>query len=180
MIAKALFVLSILSSGAAIALLGWEEFHAPRDGMRAHFQEGTRLLQAGSLDRASRELRFALVSPDSTLRFSAHHNLALVFLRRAMDGEGRQALGWAREAVLHGEEALGIRPGSGDSAWNLEMALQRVRALEEEQEDGGRRSAQRLLASFRLQEEGTLTGAIAERLRGGEGLSHSSTRGPAW
>ena len=36
---------------------------------------------------------------------------------------GGQATAWARESVLHGEAALGLLPGSVDTAWNLELAL---------------------------------------------------------
>jgi hypothetical protein len=112
---------------------------------------------------------------------AVHHNLALAYLRMAMEGEGRNALRWAEDAIHHGEKALRLRPGFNDAAWNLELALRRAQELTRAQQEGGSGSAQRLLVSFRLQEEATLGSALQERLLGGGGTTPATAmRGPQW
>jgi hypothetical protein len=180
MVARGLIGLSVLSLGA-VALLVALEVIRPPDEMEARFRQGVHHLEATDWEDAARAFRLVVVASDTTLRFAALHNLALASLEMARAGEGRRALAWAEEAVRHGEEALRIRPGSRDTAWNLEMALEREGELRQERKEEGVEDASRLLSSFRLQEEGALAGALQERMGGvGREQQYSGTRGPAW
>jgi hypothetical protein len=146
-----------------------------------HLEAGTELLQEGLLEAASRELRLATAAREAPVRMAAHHNLGLALLLLSRGGEGPAARAWAEEAVRQAEEALAIRPGLTDAAWNLELALRRIEEIESNGARRGEGEAERLLSSFRLLEEERLGAMIRGKLREtrpGEGIQ--PPKGPPW
>ena len=182
MAVKTLYGVSILTLGSSLVALGWGHL-APDAGevVRAHLVLGTQLLEEGRLEPASQELRLALPAREAPVRLAAHHNLGLAFLRQALEEDGPQARVWAGEAIRHEEDALAIRPGLRGAAWNLELALRRLRELEDEARGGGEAEADRLLSSFRLQEEEKVGGRVRDLLGEMErGVAPPSGKGPPW
>lgn len=180
--AKVLRSVSVLALASSLGLL-WLRAGGPDhgDGPRARLLEGTVLLSEGRWADALDPLRLAVAADDPSVRVVAHHNLGLALLRLAENEEGNQALGWATQAVGHQEKALDIEPGLKPAAWNLELALERIRALEETGSRSEAEESSRLLVSFRLQEEE----ALSERLPQGLGPTGSPggtvrRKGPPW
>lgn len=179
---KALYGGSLITLGGSLLALGWGHLAPdPGEAVRAHLVRGTELLVEGKLVQASQDLRLALPAPEEPVRLAAHHNLGLAFLRLSLAGEGGLARAWAVEAIRHQEEALAIRPGLEGAAWNLELALRRLRELESDARGGGEAGAERLLSSFRLQEEEKLGVRLRESLGDtGWSPSPSGRKGPPW
>ncbi len=145
----------VLFLGLGLSVGGWAFLATLREeGALRHLRAGEEALSRGDWADAAAELRGTLSSSDPAVGGAGHHNLGLALLSSSLEAEGAEALSHAREALVHLEEALRLQPGLPPGAWNLELALRRVRELQEEEVRKGTREAQRLLASFGLLEGG--------------------------
>ena len=103
-----------------------------------HLNRGLSLLAQGELDRA-REAFLAAVEPPASdeIRADAYHDMGNAFYRGAdqlaEQGDHQNAQRMFREAADAYRRSLRARPGNRDAAWNLELAMRRVREQEEEQ-----------------------------------------------
>lgn len=178
---RTLTVVSGLALVASLSLLWIEARGVPfAQGPSVNLREGTALLAEEEWLEAAARLRLATTAEDSPLRLVAHHNLGLAALRISLEG-GEGAMDWAREAVRSQERALEIQPGLAPVAWNLELALHRLRALGEGAAGPEAEEARRLLASFRLHEEEALGHQLRQPLGEAETRMGSTTRrGPPW
>ena len=98
---------------------------------------GIALLRLGDHARAREALLRATEPPASAeIRAAAYHDLGLSFYQEA-DGaaatERDRAQSLFREAADACRRALRIKPGVRDTAWNLELAMRRIREIEEEE-----------------------------------------------
>jgi len=179
---KALYVLSVLALASSLCAAGWGRiFPDPDEVLRDHLVEGTALLLKGKAEDAARELRLALPVRTRALELAVHHNLGLACLLQSTEGNPKGAGVWAAEAVRELEAALEIQPGHGSASWNLELALRRLKSLDSGPETAWERDAERLLSSFRLQEEAGMEGNLREMVRHDEtGRGTSAHRGPPW
>lgn len=113
-----------------------------------HLNRGLALLAADDLAGARDALRIA-ASPESPpeLRADASYDLGLAFLReaeaRAGEEDHAEAQKLFREAADAFRGSLRARPGDRDTAWNLELALRRLREEQEAQEQQEREQQQR-------------------------------------
>jgi hypothetical protein len=105
-----------------------------------HLNRGLALLAAGQLADARQAFLTATEPPASPdIRADAYYDLGLAFYREgdelatALDHERAQAQ--FREAVDAFKRSLRARPGDRDTAWNLELALRRLREEEQRQEE---------------------------------------------
>jgi hypothetical protein len=178
---RTLTVVSVLALVASLGLLWIEARGVPfAQEPSVHLREGTALLAEEEWVEAAARLRLATAAGDSSLRLVAHHNLGLAALRKSLEG-GEGAIDWAREAVQNQELALEIQPGLAPAAWNLELALHRLRALGEGAAGSEAEEARRLLAPFRLHEEEALGQQLRQRLgEVGRRMGSTTKRGPPW
>ena len=177
---RILFLVSAIILGAALVLLARNEIMGWAGGGEAHLRRGTRLLAEGAWEEAIPSLEVAVASVREDLRGGAHHNLGLACLQLALAEDGPDAAVWARRAVEEAEAALRLHPGFHGAAWNLEMALDRLRNLNAQEETAERGEARRLLVSFRLGEEARLTGNLRERMEASWGDPRSPESGGPW
>jgi Ca-activated chloride channel family protein len=104
-----------------------------------HLNRGIALLGQGELDRAREALLAATEPPASPeLRAAAYYDLGLAFFRQAdavaTEENHAEAQRLFREAADGFRRSLRARPGNRDAAWNLELALRRIREEQEKQE----------------------------------------------
>jgi len=103
-----------------------------------HLNRGLALLAAGDLPKARESFLRATEPPaSSALRAAAYYNLGLAFYREA-DGfagqdDHKQAQAMFRESADALKRSLRLTAGNRDAAWNLELALRRIREEEEKQ-----------------------------------------------
>ena len=106
---------------------------------RVQLNRGLALLAAGTYPEA-REALLRAVDPDAPgdIRAAAYYNLGLAFFQEgdaAATSEDHQAAQAAfREAADSFRRSLRAKPGNREAAWNLELALRRIREEEERQE----------------------------------------------
>ena len=106
---------------------------------RVALDRGLALLASGDLP-AAREAFVSAADPDADdeIRAAAYYDLGLAFYQEGdasaaeEDHEGSQ--GFFREAADAFRRSLRVTPGNRDAAWNLELALRRIREQEEAQE----------------------------------------------
>ncbi len=182
MLARVLTVVCVLSLVSSVGLGTLEAFGLWKgQSHETLLREGTTLLAQGNWAEAAGRLRHAVASENDTVRLMAHHNLGLAFLHLAREGKGGEARRWVTAAIHNQEWALEIQPGLLPAAWNLELALERLRALEKMEESPEKEASQRLLASFRLQEEEALGEGLKDRInRSGPLTPPGPGRGPQW
>ncbi len=179
---RTLYALSVFALASSLCAAGWGRiFPDPDQVLRDHLEEGTELLLEGKAEDAARELRLALPVRSRAAGLVAHHNLGLACLLQSLEGESQEGRALAEEAVRELEAALGLQPGHESSAWNLELALRRRDHLDSGPETAREREAERLLASFRLQEDAGLRGSLREVVRDDQTQRGMSVpRGPPW
>jgi Ca-activated chloride channel family protein len=104
-----------------------------------HLNRGIALLKSGDTAKAREALELALQSkatPDT--RADANYDLGLAFYKEADAAAGKEDHAAAqqqfREAADSFKQALRLRPGDRNSAWNYELALRRIREQKEKQE----------------------------------------------
>ncbi len=103
-----------------------------------HLNRGLSLLAQGELGRA-REAFLAATEPPASdeVRADAYYDMGNAFYREAdqlaVQEDHQNAKRLFREAADAYRRSLRARPGNRDAAWNLELALRRLREQEEEQ-----------------------------------------------
>jgi Ca-activated chloride channel family protein len=110
----------------------------PRAG-GVQLNRGLALLAQADFGAAREAFRRATEPPaDKSLRADAHHNLGVAFFQEADGfaqaeryGEAQKAFADAADAF---RQALRTQPGRDDTAWNLELAVRRMREAEEKKE----------------------------------------------
>lgn len=103
------------------------------DTPRLHYNLGTTLLEIGELEDAGEEFAEALQGHDPELRGQAFYNLGNVAARSAGSGGDPQAAKRLEAAIRAYRRSLLLQPGRHDARWNLELALQRLKRLEDQQ-----------------------------------------------
>jgi Ca-activated chloride channel family protein len=103
-----------------------------------HLNRGLALSAQGELERAREAFLVAAEPPASPeVRADAYYDMGNAFYREAdavaqqEDHQGAQRL--FREAADAYRRSLRAKPGNRDAAWNLELAMRRIREQEEEQ-----------------------------------------------
>jgi len=105
-----------------------------------HLNRGLALLEQGELDEAREELLRAAEPPASDgIRADAYYDMGNAFFQEAEAAAGQEdhqtAQQLFREAADAYRRSLRARPGNRDAAWNLELALRRLREEEERQQE---------------------------------------------
>lgn len=115
---------------AAEAAERYREALAARGGSpRLQYNLGTALLRLGDPEPAREKLTEALDARSLELRARAFYNLGNALVRPPADGElSAESL---RAAIDAYRRALLLDAGSDEARWNLELALRRLRKLEE-------------------------------------------------
>ena len=106
---------------------------------RVQLNRGLALMTADQLPEA-REAFLRAADPDAPaeVRADAYYDLGLAFFQEgdaaATEEDHQNAQASFREAADAFRRSLRARPGNRDAAWNLELALRRIREEEEKQE----------------------------------------------
>lgn len=106
---------------------------------RVALDRGLALLESGDLVGA-REAFVTAADPDADdeIRAAAYYDLGLAFYREgdstAAEEDHEASQGFFREAADAFRRSLRVTHGNRDAAWNLELALRRIREQEEAQE----------------------------------------------
>jgi Ca-activated chloride channel family protein len=105
-----------------------------------HLNRGLALMQGSDPNAARQALLFATEpSSSSEVRADAYYNLGLSFYReadaKAGKGDHKEAQWLFREAADSFKRSLKLRPQNRDAAWNLELALRRIREEEQKQKE---------------------------------------------
>lgn len=103
-----------------------------------HLNRGLALLAAGDLPKARESLLRATEPPATAdVRAAAYYNLGLAFYRegdaRAGEDDHKEAQAMFRESADALKRSLRLVPGNRDAAWNLELAMRRIRDEQEKQ-----------------------------------------------
>lgn len=93
---------------------------------RLEYNLGTALFQVGELEEAQRFLGSALRAQDPELRASAFYNLGVVLTQSGSDSADN-----LRAAVEAFRRSLLLDPHDQDARWNLELAMRRLRELDQ-------------------------------------------------
>ncbi len=110
------------------------------DSTALQLNRGIASLEAGEFEHAKEALLKATHNPsDKAVHADAYYNLGLAFARQ---GEGasaeqqhEQASQFYREAADSFKRSLRARPGDRNTAWNLEVALQRIAEAEKKKQE---------------------------------------------
>jgi Ca-activated chloride channel homolog len=105
-----------------------------------HLDRGLALLKTGELAKAREALQLATQPPAATgVRADAYYNLGNAFYKegdaRAAEDDPEQAQKSFREAADALKQALRLRPGDRNAAWNYELALRRLAEQKQKQEE---------------------------------------------
>jgi hypothetical protein len=112
-----------------------------------HLNRGLALLAGEQLDRAREALLLATdASAGTDVRADAYYDLGLSFYREgdvaANETDHESAQQMFREAADAFRRSLRARPRNRDAAWNLELALRRIREQEQAQQEQEERERQ--------------------------------------
>jgi len=105
-----------------------------------HLNRGLALMQ-GSDQNAARQALLLATEPSSSskVRAEAYYNLGLSFYReadaKAGEDDHKEAQRLLLEAADSFKRSLRLRPQNRDAAWNLELALRRIREEEQKQKE---------------------------------------------
>lgn len=105
-----------------------------------HLNRGLALMQESDPNAARQALLLA-TEPSSSpeVRSDAYYDLGLSFYRdadkKAADDDHQEAQKLLREAADSFKRSLRLRPQNRDAAWNLELALRRIREEEQKQKE---------------------------------------------
>lgn len=122
---------------AALAAYDAAAKELPSEG-GVHLNRGLALLAAGDLPKARESLLRATEPPASAdVRAAGYYNLGLAFYRegdaRAGEDDHKEAQAMFRESADALKRSLRLVPGNRDAAWNLELAMRRIRDEQEKQ-----------------------------------------------
>ncbi|MCG8557082.1 MAG: tetratricopeptide repeat protein [Proteobacteria bacterium] len=118
------------------------------DRAGVHLNRGLALLASGELAKARQALLLGTEpGGGKDVRGAAYYNLGVAFYReaerKASENDPEQAQRLFREAADALGRSLRIKPGQEHAAWNLELALRRIREQQEKQKEKEREEEQK-------------------------------------
>lgn len=105
---------------------------------RLKMNRGSALYNTGDLDGAEKSYQGALAEKDKKTLAAAHYNLGNILFKKgeAMQQQGTtEAQKTYKQALEHYIQSLDIEPADYDAKWNLQLAHQRVKMLEQQQQE---------------------------------------------
>lgn len=108
---------------------------------------GSALYRLGDLDGAEKSLNGALSTKDNKSLATAYYNLGNILFRKG-DAKHQQGDQSARDeykkALDHYIQSLDLQPSDYDAKWNLQLAHQRVKVLEQQSQQNKQNQEQKL------------------------------------
>jgi tetratricopeptide (TPR) repeat protein len=100
--------------------------------------KGSALYRTGDLDGAESNYQSALSAKEKKERAIAHYNLGNILFRKGdalMQQGDTKAQEQYKSALEHYIQALDLQPSDFDAKWNLQLAHQRIKQMEQQKQD---------------------------------------------